>query len=182
MIAMTTKRLSFIFFSFTCAIFLLASCDKDNITSGSSGYIAVKLTDAPGNYQQVNVDIQKVSIHLVPNSGKSDWLDLNTKSGVYDLLKLQNGIDTSIVDTTKLPAGKITQMRLLLGSNNTVMVDSVIHKLTVPSGSQTGIKLIGQMIIDPNKTLNVLIDFDASKSIVLNGNGTYHMKPTVKVL
>ena len=183
---MKTKQWLFIVAGFACTTFLLTSCEKTNSAGGgdmaASGSITIRLTDAPANYQQVNVDIQKVSVHLVPNSGKADWIDLNTKSGVYDLLKLQNGIDTSIVDTTKLPAGKITQMRLLLGSNNTVMADSAIYGLTVPSGSQTGIKLIGHMIIDPNKTLNVLIDFDAYKSIVLNGNGTYHMKPTIKVL
>jgi Domain of unknown function (DUF4382) len=182
-----TKHFGFRIIGFACGVFLLASCGKDKINSGTGGAvgfggITVRLTDAPGNYQQVNVDIQKVSIHLVPNSGKADWIDLNTKSGVYNLLKLQNGIDTSIVDTTKLPAGKITQMRLILGSNNSVMADSVIYKLTIPSGSQTGIKLIGNMAVDPNKMLNVLIDFDANKSIVLNGNGVYHMKPTVKVL
>jgi hypothetical protein len=177
---MKTKNLALIITGFACATLLL-SCKKDGNSTGQGG-ITIRLTDAPANYQQVNVDIQKVSVHLVPNSGKADWIDLNTKSGVYDLLKLQNGIDTAIVDTTKLAAGKITQMRLILGSNNTVMADSVLHNLTVPSGSKTGIKLIGHVIIDPNKTVSVLIDFDAYESIVLNGNGKYHLKPTIKVL
>jgi hypothetical protein len=184
---MKTKASTLVVTGLVSVTLLLTSCKKENNPSGglpnsNAGSIVIRLTDAPGNYQQVNVDIQKVSIHLVPDSGKADWIDLKTKSGVYDLLKLQNGIDTSIVDTTKLAAGKITQMRLILGSNNTIMADSIIYKLTVPSGSQTGIKLIGHMIVDPNKTLNVLIDFDANKSVVLNGNGSYHMKPTVKVL
>jgi hypothetical protein len=176
---MKIKIIIFFIAGFASIILLLASCGKDK---SDFGYIAIKLTDAPANYQQVNVDVQQVSVHLVPNSGKADWIDLNTKSGVYNLLKLQNGIDTSLVNTTQLPAGKITQMRLLLGNKNTLMADSVIYNLTVPSGSQTGIKLSGNITIDPNKTLNVLIDFDAHESIVLTGNGTYQLKPTIKVL
>src|SRR5690349_3298794 len=114
---MRTKTIAFILTGLTSAIGLFTSCEKDNFTaSDDMGNITIRLTDAPANYQQVNVDIQKVSVHLVPNSGKSAWIDLNTKSGVYDLLKLQNGIDTTLVNTTSLPAGKITQMRLLLGN------------------------------------------------------------------
>lgn len=179
---MKRKNLTFIMTGFACATLLLTSCKKDENSETGTGGITIRLTDAPANYQQVNIDIQRVSVHLVPNSGKADWIDLNTKSGVYDLLKLQNGIDTAIVDTTKLPAGKITQMRLILGTNNTIMADSVLHNLTIPSGSKTGIKLIGHVIIDPNKTVSVLIDFDAHESIVLSGNGKYHLKPTIKVL
>jgi len=118
----------------------------------------------------------------VPNSGSASWIDLPTKSGIYDLLKLQNGIDTSIVNSTSLLEGKITQMRLLLGPQNTVMVDSVIRNLIVPSGSQTGIKLIGHLTVVANQTLNVKLDFDAEKSVVQIDTATYHLKPTIKTL
>ena len=123
-----------------------------------------------------------VSVHLVPASGSASWINLPTKSGIYDLLKLQNGIDTSLVDVTSLAAGKITQMRLLLGVQNTVMVDSTIYNLTVPSGSQTGIKLTGNLMVDPNQLLVVKLDFDAYKSIVAIDSITYKLKPTIKTL
>lgn len=160
-------------------LFLFNSCKKDN---GGTGNIIIRLTDAPGKYQQVNVDIQKISVHLVPNSGSASWIDLPTKSGVYDLIKLQNGIDTTIVNTSQLAAGKITQMRLILGTNNTVMADSAMHSLTVPSGSETGIKLIGKLVVDPNQTLNVLLDFDANESVIETGSNTFQLKPTIKTL
>jgi hypothetical protein len=156
---------------------LFNSCKKDGgvVTPMSYGNIGVKLTDSPGNYQQVNVDIQKVFVHM---SGGS-WIDLPTNSGVYNLLVLQNGIDTTLVKTSSLPAGKITQMRLLLGTHNTVMVDSTIYNLTVPSGSETGIKLIGNLVVNPSQTLIVTLDFDANASVVLSG-ATYQLKPTIK--
>lgn len=159
---------------------LINSCKKDK--DPGFGTISVTLTDSPGVYQQVNVDIQKVSVHLVPSSGSASWIDLPTKSGIYNLLKLQNGIDTSLVNTTQLAAGKITQMRLILGTANTVMVDSVVYNLTVPSGTETGIKLIGNLTVDPTQPLVVKLDFDANASVVLTGTNTYQLKPTVKTL
>lgn len=160
--------------SILLAMGLFGSCKKDSVDTGN---MVVMLTDLPANYQQVNVDIQKVSIHM---SGGS-WIDLPTKSGVYDLLVLQNGIDTSIVNTTSVPAGKITQMRLVLGTNNSVKDNNVLYNLTVPSGSESGIKLIGDIIVVANQTLVVKLDFDANASVVLSGN-TYQLKPTIKTL
>ena len=159
------------------AICLFNSCKKDS-GSVTYGNIAVMLTDLPATYQQVNVDIQKVSVHM---SGGS-WIDLPTKSGVYDLLVLQNGIDTSLVNTTQLPTGKITQMRLILGNNNTVVTNNVTYNMTVPSGSETGIKLIGNIVIVANQTLVVTLDFNAAASVVETGNNTYQLKPAIQTL
>jgi hypothetical protein len=177
---MKTNKLLFAITGVLVAFTFFYACKKDK--DPGYGNISIRLTDSPGLYQQVNVDIQTVSVHLVPTAGSGSWIDLPTKSGVYDLLKLQNGIDTSLVNTTSLSAGKITQMRLLLGTNNTVMKDSVVYNLTVPSGSQTGIKVIGNLIIDPNIPLNVKLDFDAAESVVESGTNTYQLKPTIKTL
>jgi hypothetical protein len=157
-----------------------SSCKKEE--EAGTGSIMVRMTDAPAAYQQVNVDIQQVEVHLVPASGNGQWISLPTKAGIYDLLTLQNGIDTSIVALTQLPTGKITQMRLILGPNNSVMENNVVSPLTVPSGSQTGIKIPGPIPVIANSTLSVLIDFDAAKSVSQQGNGDYQMKPVIQVL
>ncbi len=174
---MKTKSRVFGIAGIALAIGLFNSCKKDSTIVQGFGNIEVKLTDAPANYQHVNVDIQQVSVHM---SGGS-WIDLPTHTGVYDLLVLQNGIDTALVNTTQLPAGKITQMRLILGTNNTIMADSVMYNLTVPSGSETGIKLVGNINVVPNQTLVVTLDFNANASVVLSGT-TYQLKPVIQTL
>ena len=163
-----------------CAILFCNSCEKDK---PEYGFIVVNLTDAPAAYQQVNVDIQAVEVHVVPTSGNAQWITLPTQSGIYDLLKLQNGIDSTIVTTNQLPAGKITQMRLILGSNNSVVDNSnVTYPLTVPSGSQSGIKIPGPITVNANTTVQVLLDFDASKSVIQQGNQDYQLKPVIQTL
>ena len=176
----STMKTKILIFSVACialVICVLNSCKKDSPATANNGSIAVRLIDSPGNYQHVYVDIQKVSVHM---SGGS-WIDLPTHSGVYDLLVLQNGIDTSLVNTIQLPAGNITQMRLILGTNNTLMNNNVVYNLTVPSGSESGIKLVGNITVVPNQTLIVRLDFNANASVVLSGT-TYQLKPVIQTL
>lgn len=156
-------------------ILLSSACRKDD---RENGYLRVQMKDAPALYQQVNVDVQQVRVHLY----NGNWIDLPTTAGVYDLLTLQNGVNVVLVNPAQLPVGHIDQMRLVLGSNNTIMVDSVIYPLTIPSGSESGVKLNGDIIIPANTTVTVMLDFVANESILQEGNGSWKMKPVINVV
>lgn len=78
--------------------------------------MVVKLTDHPGDYDEVNVDLEQVEIHMAPTdttSKDTGWIALATNKGVYDLLKLQD-VKTVIAKSTSFPTGKLTQIRLVL--------------------------------------------------------------------
>jgi hypothetical protein len=64
---------------------IVSGCKKENYY----GDMTVKMTDAPGDYLQVNVDVNRVEVHYADNTS---WMTLNTQSGVYNLLDLQNNI------------------------------------------------------------------------------------------
>ena len=176
------------------AIGLFAGCSPS--PSGMSyGTIRVHLTDAPGDFESVNLVITQVSAHIADGtsgdefassdtsdtSGTSGWIVLNDTPGTYDLLTLQNGVFVTI-GTGKVPAGHYTQVRLKLGAGSNVVVDGVTYPLIVPSGLQTGLKLIGPFDVPANGLVDLALDFDAARSIVQNGAGSYHLKPTVKVI
>lgn len=139
--------------------------------------MTVKMKDAPGDFQQVNVEVLQVEVHHA-NQG---WVSLPTNQGVYDLLTLQNDVTTVLVNQGTLPAGHIDQFRLVLGANNTVMVDSLIFPLATPSAQQSGLKINVNSDFAPNHTYEMLIDFDAAQSIVQQGNGSYLLKPVIGV-
>lgn len=165
------------------ATLLLAAtaCNKENMNKGA---MTVKMTDAPGLYAQVNVDIHSVEVHYSDSSDSTSgsWVSLATNAGVYDLLQLQNNITAVLADSVELPVGKINQMRLILGTDNTVMLlDSSIVDLNLSSQMNTGLKFNLNTTIEPDKTVEVLIDFDAEKSIVVQGNGEIRLKPVIKV-
>jgi len=151
----------------------LASCHKEEGNSRMS----VRMKDAPGDFQQVNVEVLEVQVH---HAGQG-WLTLPTNQGVYDLLTLQDSVTTVLVNQGQLPAGHIDQFRLILGANNTVMVDSLIFPLQTPSAQQSGLKINVNGDFAPNETYELLIDFDAEQSIVEQGNGGFLLKPVIKL-
>lgn len=162
----------------------------------SYGTVNVHMTDAPGDFESVNLVITQVSAHLGVDSFEdesdttetdttetddSGWVVLNDTPATYDLLTLQNGVFVTI-GTAKVPSGHYTQVRLKLGAGSTVTIDGVVHPLVVPSGTQTGLKLIGPFDVPAGGTVDIALDFDAARSIHQTGAGSYMLKPTVKVV
>jgi len=92
-----------------------------------------------------------------------------------------------------------TQMRLIIGETpdnginilseshpfGNYIIDTLnsYHELKVPSGYQTGIKIVHGFTISENQTTELILDFDASRSIVRAGtSGQWLLRPTIKVL
>lgn len=159
--------------------FLLLSVFWLACSDDKTARLEVRLTDAPGDYEEVNIDIQRVEINS--GEGNSGWTSLNVESGVYNILKLTNGLDT-LLASAELPAGRISQIRLVLGSNNTVKVGGVTKPLSTPSAQQSGLKLNLQTVLTEGITYTITLDFDAARSIVVTGNGTYILKPVIRAL
>ena len=173
--------MSFRNFTVVLAVAALAvtfyACQKEN-SSGKTN-LKIRLTDNPFNATEVNVDIQKVRVKLSADSSDDGWIDLNTYPGVYNLLELQNGIDTVLAQGL-IPTGTLREVRFVLGTDNSIVIDSTVYPLTIPSGSESGLK------IKLNKQLNasvdsLIIDFDAALSILQTGTGEYKLKPVLKI-
>ena len=152
------------------------ACSKDNADKPTT--LKVRLTDNHVAAEQVNVDIQQVRVKFSDDSIQG-WTNLDTYAGVYDLLGLQNGVDT-LLAVGVIPTNTVKEIRFVLGANNTIKVAGITYPLTIPSGSESGLK------IKVNKRLNgsldsLLIDFDAALSIHQTGVGTYQLKPVLKV-
>jgi hypothetical protein len=158
----------------TCLITFSTGCKKEKGTSN----VTIKMVDAPGDFQQVNVEVLQVQV----NHDGQGWINLPTNAGIYDLLTLQNDVSATLVNVGVLPAGHINQLRLILGDENMVMVDSVYYPLATPSAQQSGLKINLNNDFAPNSEYELVLDFDAEKSIVTQGNGAYSLKPVIKVL
>jgi hypothetical protein len=155
----------------------LMSCESET----KNARIQVWLTDAPGDYEEVNVEIVGVEIHQAGGNQGSGWMPLDTKTGVYNLLELTNGLDT-LIGELELPAGRISQIRLKLGNDNSIKVAGATFPLSTPSGQQRGLKLNVHQILQEGITYKVLLDFDAARSIVNQGNGGYALKPVIRTI
>ena len=63
-----------------------------------------------------------------------------------------------------MPAGHCTQIRLKLGAGSNVVVDGVTYPLTVPSGLQSGYKLVGEFDVPASGLVELALDLDAARS------------------
>jgi hypothetical protein len=154
------------------------SCKKDNaVTGGNTAHVTVKMTDAPGAFDAVMLNIK--SVVIVTDKGEQT---LNVSGGPIDILHFRLGRDTVLADQD-IPAGTIQQVRLVLNdSGNEVIIGGVSHDLTTPSGQTSGVKLNvhDQLTAGIAYTLN--LDFDAAQSIVVTGNGKYILKPVIRAI
>jgi hypothetical protein len=156
----------------------LTACSDSETTTSK---VEVWLTDSPGDYQEVNIDVVGVEVHVGDDDTESGWISLPTTEGVYNLLELTNGIDT-LLGEIEVPAGKISQIRLILGNNNSIKVGGENHPLSTPSAQQSGLKLQVHQTLNAGITYKILLDFDVARSIVLTGNGTYKLKPVIRTI
>ncbi|OGA23083.1 MAG: hypothetical protein A3H34_04985 [Betaproteobacteria bacterium RIFCSPLOWO2_02_FULL_67_19] len=156
------------------------------------GTLGVSLTDAPAcGYDEVNVTVVKVRVHLSSSASEGDagWTDIELNPARrINLLSLNNGVLFNLGETT-LPAGHYTQLRLVLDPNTAAgLANSVLPTggtdtaLVTPSAVQSGIKLINQFDVESGKRVDLVLDFDACKSVVKRGNGTYALKPVIRVI
>ena len=165
-----------------------------------TGTLSASLTDAPAcGYDQVNVTVSKVRVHqsgsanenaagwseiVLPSPRKINLLDLN------DPTLPNRALD--YLGETPLPAGHYTQVRLVLVPNrgnsqpfeNSIVLEGQAQEieLDTPSAVQSGIKLINEFDVPAGQQVDLVLDFDACKSIVQTGNGTYKLKPVIKVI
>lgn len=149
-------------------------CNKKD-SNQQNARIELRLTDGPADYDAVLIDVQKVEI----NTG-AGWQTFPViHPGVYDLLQLNNGLDT-LLCSGELPVGSISQIRLVLGNNNSIVVNGTSHALQTPSAQQSGLKINVHQTLEAGMTYRLWLDFDAGKSIVEQGNGGYSLKPVIR--
>lgn len=152
---------------------LVISCTKDL----NKYPVNVRMTDAPGPYDAVNIDLQ--GVELTGNDGAV--ITMNTSEGIYNLLDFTNGADT-LIATGDLEVAVLEQIRLILGPNSTIVVDGVSYPLSTPSAEQSGLKLQVHQTLEAGVMYSILLDFDANKSIVVLGNGSYKLKPVLRTV
>jgi len=163
--------------------------DSTEPETGGPGSIKISMIDAPGDYDEVNVEVIRIEVHRGDDNDEGDeetddssgWYTIDVDSTYVDLLTLTNGNSAVLADST-LPSGYYTQIRLILGDGNNVVVDGVAHDLEVPSSENTGLKLNHPFTIDSGAMYEVTLDFDACRSVHMTGNGKYKMKPVIRVI
>jgi len=173
----TTKTMLVVFL---VASSLLYACQKElnnstNANLNSPHPTKIYLTDHQTPiFDSVFVDIQGLEVKLEDDTiGHGGWVSLSIRSGVYNILRFRNGLDT-LFGTGTLPNGRLSKIRITLGSRNSAMKNGQSFPLTLKSEDrQVEAELnSGNFEIDNNGQLMLWIDFDASQSIQVDNSGS----------
>jgi hypothetical protein len=147
----------------------LNGCDLfGSSDSAGEGRVRVLLIDNPFPFDLVaeaNVTISHVE--LIGDDGRYAIMEEDRE---FNLLELRNGV-SALLGEIDLPAGTYSQARLLVDTASVEMKDGRTFGLKVPSGSETGIKvLLHGLEIEEGMEATLTLDFDVSQSFVVQGN------------
>jgi hypothetical protein len=161
---------------------LLGGCGSGSGMQNSS--LTLQLTDAPLSGLQ-SVSVAFTGVEVKPMNANPIQLTFPSERTI-DLLTLQGGTTATLLDGSTIPAGQYEWVRLILDIANSSAVDSQgnQHSLTIPSGAETGLKLIRGFTMPVGGTANFTIDFVLSRSIIAPpGIGTnYLLKPVLRMV
>lgn len=183
----------------TVAMLAMTACSQsatDSVLSSSkavsqsadfqkNALVSFKLVDAPNrDLKSVVVDVDHMEI-LLAGQGKAGRLQIAKVLGSVDLLTLQNGVSLPLQDVLVPHGLQIQQIRLILKSAGHFAVkgDDSVCELKTPSAQKTGVKIIltNKFNFEAGNKYDIVVDFDAKSSVVVQGNGGCLLKPVLKL-
>lgn len=169
------------------ALGLTACGGGSGSSSDDSGTLSLGLTDAPVD-GATSVVVQFDGIEIQPADGERVTFDFDSPRQI-DLLDLQGTASTALLEDETVPAGDYAWMRLMVTATQQ-SPDSYIdlstgqHSLFIPSGGNTGLKLVQGFTVPANDSANFTIDFDVRKSVHKPGQSgqDYILRPTLRLV
>lgn len=188
------RRLHTLKYAWGCLCLAALSACGGGGGGDSTGTLRLALTDAPAcGFDAVNITIERILVHQSSAATSSDpgWHELVlSPPRKVDLLTLTNGVLLEL-GQMPLPAGHYTQLRLVLQTNDTTnpLANSVTPTgstevaLKTPSGQPTGVKLPVTFDVGPDQMADLVLDFNACKSVVSAGaSGQFLLKPVISAM
>ncbi len=153
--------------------------------STSMSTLNLGLTDAPVS-GVTKVSIQFTGVEVKPAGGNPLDFMFSPEKG-FDLLSLQGGTTATFLNGTAIPAGQYEWVRLMVDTNpgaSYVMDSTGQHDLTIPSGAETGLKLIQGFTMPVGGVASFTVDFVLSKSLIAPQglSPDYLLKPVLRLV
>jgi len=170
------KRILVFTLMIVCAGFTIQSCKKDNKVS--QGKMEVRMTDSPGDFVALNVEIVKIEAYL-ENSG---WVTINETSKEINILDLTNGAEVTIASATTVQPGTYTKLKVTFSGENSLTFNGGSGQNTVNlsfgGGFSGNVEVPIHCTVTTGVTSSILLDFNVGSSIAQAGGG-FTMNPVI---
>jgi hypothetical protein len=99
------------------------------------------------------------------------FITLSTATQQFNLLDLQNGLTADMVQM-EIGAGSYDMIRMHVVSSKIILADGTQFAMKIPSGMQSGLKirLDPPLVVEDGTVNEILVDFNLSKSFIVQGN------------
>ncbi len=163
---------------------LLLALTGCNGGSGSSATMSLAVTDTPVDGAQ-SVVVAFTGVDLMGPDGQQSF-PFSTEKKI-DLLQQQGINSASLLVGVTIPAGNYQWIRLDIDTTHSYIITSTgaQYPLTIPSGSQTGLKLVSGFTVAQGSYAEFMIDFNLRQSITLANTGgasTYILNPALRLI
>ncbi len=172
-----------------CAL-AVAGCGGGSTPSELTGMLNLKITDAPvDEAQKVVVVFTGVELHRT--DGQTVQVNFGGDSKSIDLMLLQSGVTADLLQGASVPAGNYNWMRLEVLANRNTQGESFIvldsgqqYPLWIPSGAETGLKLVRPFTVAQGSITRLLVDFDLRKSVTAppGQDPNYLLRPALRLM
>lgn len=100
-----------------------------------------------------------------------------------DLMAQQGSNSAALLMNAAIPAGHYQWVRLMIDPAQCTITlsDGSVHPLTIPSGAQTGLKLVSGFDVAMGGSADFTIDFNLRQAVTL-ANGGYMMRPAMRMM
>jgi hypothetical protein len=134
----------------------------------------------PESVEPDNINLTVVSVQLRKADDSLGWITVAEPNATYDFLQLVDGVTAELASVAIEP-GRYTMLRLILAETNEIVFDGTSESLIVPSGTETGVKLSFDVVIEGTETLTATVVFDAATSVV-STEQNYLLRPAFRLL
>jgi hypothetical protein len=190
-----SKRAGSTLAALACVVALTVTGCGGGGSGPGTGSMNLSITDAPVDGAAAVV-VVFTGIDLHSSDGKTVSLDFGTTNGqantkTIDLIKLQNGVTGALTQGAAVPAGNYDWMRLKVladknsqGESYITLLNGTQYPLWIPSGAETGLKLVRPFTVAQGSTTRLLIDFNLRKSVTAppGQDPNYLLKPALRVV
>lgn len=155
-------------FFFSPLVFIAFSC-LDDASNLSHSLVNIYLTDAPGDFDEVFLDIQRVEVYVQSgnSAGTQEWIPLDylPLSNIVNVTKLVNESQL-IIGRGELPLGKISQIKVVFGDGQYIVQDNEQLSLEFANEEEKAFILEANYPLDGGMSYDLILDIDLSKSIL----------------
>jgi len=167
---------------------VLAACGGGGGGGSGTGTLTLSITDAPID-EAASVVVEFTGVELKPAGGSRVVFDFDTPRQI-DLLALQGNDSTPLLDGVEVPAGNYNWIRLKVNADEGTLNSYVVlveggaqEPLFIPSGGETGLKLVSGFTVAQGGIADFTIDFDLRKSVHDPvGQEGFHLRPALRLL